>query len=225
KNNRGKVAGVIMQPYEATMEWPAEGFLEGVKRLTHEHGAVLIFDEIRTGFRMALGGAQEHFGVVPDMAAVSKAIANGYPISAVVGKRDVMGKAADTRLSSTFLVNSFPMAAALETLHELEEKGGIDYMWGLGKRLMKGLDEIVKEEGVDAEVKGAPPLPYLSFIGKNDDKRESIKKVFYTEAAQRGVLFHPNHCWFLSMGHTPGDVEKTLEVSRDSLKQAKKTIK
>lgn len=225
KNNRGKVAGVIMQPYEATMEWPAEGFLEGVKRLTHEHGAVLIFDEIRTGFRMALGGAQEHFGVVPDMAAVSKAIANGYPISAVVGKRDVMEKAADTRLSSTFLVNSFPMAAALETLHELEEKGGIDYMWGLGKRLMKGLDEIVKEEGVDAEVKGAPPLPYLSFIGKNDDKREALKKRFYTEAAQRGVLFHPNHCWFLSMGHTPGDVEKTLEVSRDSLKQAKKTIK
>jgi glutamate-1-semialdehyde-2,1-aminomutase len=221
KKNRGEVAGVIMQPYEATMERPKEGFLEGVKNITRENGAVLIFDEIRTGFRMALGGGQEHFGVIPDMAAVSKAIANGYPVSAVVGRREVMEKASETRLSSTFLVNSFPMFAALETIHELEEKGGIDYMWSLGKRLMSGLEDIVKEEGVDAEVKGAPPIPYLSFTDKEDGKREALKKRFYIEAARRGVLFHPNHCWFLSMGHTPGDVEKTLEVSRDSLKKSK----
>jgi glutamate-1-semialdehyde aminotransferase len=224
KKNIGKVAAVIMQPYEATMERPKNGFLEGVKKITHENGALLIFDEIRTGFRMALGGAQEYFGVIPDMAAVSKAIANGYPISAVVGKKDVMQKAADTRLSSTFLVNSFPMFAALETLNELEERSGIKYMWSLGEKLMTGLKEIFSEAGVDAEVTGAPPIPYLSFTGKNEEKRERLMKRFYIESAQRGVLFHPNHCWFLSLGHTADDVEKTLDVSRDSLKKAKMEI-
>lgn len=224
KNNRGEVACVIMQPYEATKEWPEDGFLEGVKKIVHEHDAVLIFDEIRTGFRMAMGGAQEYFGVVPDLTTVSKAIANGYPISAVVGKKEVMLEASKTRLSSTFLVNAFSMIAALETLRELREKNGIQYMWALGEKLMRGLNEILEEEGVDAKVTGAPPLPFLVFTDKDNVRMKALKKAFYIESTARGVLFHPNHCWFLSMGHTDRDVEKTLEVSRESLRIAKKGI-
>jgi len=152
------------------------------------------------------------------LTTVSKAIANGYPISAVVGKKEVMLEASKTRLSSTFLVNSFSMIAALETLRELREKNGIQYMWALGEKLMRGLNEILEEEGVDAKVTGAPPLPFLVFT------EEALKKAFYIESTARGVLFHPNHCWFLSMGHTDRDVEKTLEVSRESLRIAKKGI-
>jgi glutamate-1-semialdehyde aminotransferase len=210
-----------MQPYEASKEWPKEGFLEGVKRIAHENGAVLIFDEIRTGFRMALGGAQEFFNVIPDVAAVSKAIANGYPVSAVVGKRDVMKHAAETRLSSTFLVNTFPMFAAIETIKELREKNGVPRMWKTGEALMKGLRAIIDEEGVDAEVVGAPPIPMLSFTGRDPEKREAVKKRFYVETARRGVLFHPNHCWFLSLAHGEKDVARTLEASRESMKIAK----
>jgi glutamate-1-semialdehyde 2,1-aminomutase len=223
RQNPGQVAGVIMQPFEASKEWPREGFLEGVKRVTHENGAVLIFDEIRTGFRMALGGAQEFFKVVPDIAAVSKAIANGYPVSAVVGKREVMRHAADTRLSSTFLVNSFPMYAAIETINELREKNGIACMWKTGEALMKGLKAIVDEEGVEAEVIGAPPIPVLAFTGRDVEKREAVKKRFYIETTRRGVLFHPNHCWFLSLAHSGKDVAKTLEASRESMKIAKQS--
>jgi glutamate-1-semialdehyde aminotransferase len=91
-----------MQPYETSKEKPKEGFLEGVKKMAHDNGAVLIFDEIRSGFRIALGGAQEYFQVVPDLACVSKAMANGFPISALVGKRDVMEAAGKTRFSATF---------------------------------------------------------------------------------------------------------------------------
>lgn len=224
KKHSGQIACVIMQPFEASKEWPRDGFLEGVKRITHENGAVLIFDEIRTCFRMALGGAQEYFGVVPDMATVSKAIANGYPISAVVGKREIMQMAEQTRLSSTFLVNTFPMIAAIETIHVLQKEKGVAYMWTLGKKLMDGLKGIINEIGVDAQVIGAPPLPLLSFTDRDAHTREALKKRFYLETTQRGVLFHPNHCWFLSLGHTEKDIENTLEVSRDSLKIAKKSL-
>jgi len=224
KKHTGQIACVIMQPYEASREWPREGFLEGVQRVTHENGAVLIYDEIRTGFRMALGGAQEYFGVTPDLAAVSKAIANGYPISAVVGRREIMQVAERTRLTSTFLVNSFPMFAALETIRELQEKRGIQYMWTRGKSLMKGLESIINESGVDARVIGAPPLPMLAFTDRNENRREALKKRFFVETTKRGVLFHPNHCWFLSIAHSEEDVDKTLDVSRASMKVAKKSL-
>jgi glutamate-1-semialdehyde 2,1-aminomutase len=223
--HRGQIAGVIMQPFEASVELPKEGFLEGVRRLTREHGAVLIFDEIRTGFRMALGGAQEYFGVIPDLAAVSKAIANGYPISALVGRREIMQMAEKTRFSSTFLVNSFPMFAAIETLREIQETKGIEYMWRQGKRLMDGLESIIGELGIDARMIGVPPLPLLRFTEKNETLREGLKKSFYVETTRQGVLFHPNHCWFLSLGHTDEDIEKTLEVSRSSMKAAKEKIR
>jgi glutamate-1-semialdehyde 2,1-aminomutase len=222
RKHRGQIAGVIMQPFEASKELPEEGFLEGVRRLTHENGAVLVFDEIRTGFRMALGGAQEYFGVIPDLAAVSKAIANGYPISALVGRREIMKAAEKTRFSSTFLVNSFPMFAAIETLRELQEKKGIEYMWTRGKRLMDGLESIISELGIEARVVGVPPLPMLRFSDRNENLNKGLKKAFYVETTKRGVLFHPNHCWFLSLAHTDEDIDKTLEVARDSVKESKK---
>ena len=213
-----------MQPYEASKELPLDGFLEGVKRITHENGAVLIFDEIRTGFRIALGGAQEYFGVVPDMAAVSKAIANGYPISAVVGQREVMQVADKTRLSSTYLVNTFPMIAAIETIHELQEKNGVEHMWTQGKRLMEGLRSIIDEQGVDARVMGVPPLPLINFTDRDGQKREALKKRFFLETTARGVLFHPNHGWFLSLAHKEKDITKTLEVSWEGLRIAKNSV-
>lgn len=221
KENKDKVACIIMQSYEVKEGLPKEGFLEGVKQLAHNYGAVLVYDEIRTGFRMAMGGAQEYFGVIPDLTAVSKAMANGYPISAVVGKREIMRVAAKTRLSATFFINSLSMVAALATIRELKKKNGIKYMWRLGERLMQGLKEVIERMGVEAEVIGVPPFPMIKFT----DKNEKVKEVFFSEVTQRGVLFHPNHNWFLSLAHTEQDVSETLEVSEESLKIAKKVIR
>jgi glutamate-1-semialdehyde 2,1-aminomutase len=218
--NRGKIAGIIMQPYETSKELPQEGFLEGVLRIAHENGTVVIFDEIRSGFRVALGGSQEYFKVVPDLTCVSKAMANGYPISAVVGRREVMEAAAKTRFSATFFVNSFPYVAAIETIRELKEKNGIDHMWRIGRRLMDGLTAIGEEAGVPLEMAGLPPIPMLKFTPPDETRRDELRKAFYTETTRRGVLFHPNHCWFLSLAHTDRDVDTTLEVARDSLKHA-----
>ena len=222
--NRGQVAGLIMQPFYAFHELPKEGFLEGVRELTRKHQVVLIFDEIRTGFRIALGGAQEYFGVHPDLTAVSKAVANGYPIGAVVGKKEVMEAACKTRISATFFANTFSMAAALATIAELQEHNGIESMWRIGKRLMDGLEDIVAEQGVEASVVGVPPTPGLKFTEPNPAVQTTLKETFFGEAARRGVVFHPNHIWFLSTAHTNADVDKTLAVSRESMKVAKSKI-
>lgn len=222
--NNEKVACVIMQPYESSKDLPKEGFLEGVRKLTKDNGAVLIFDEIRSGFRIALGGAQEYFGVIPDIACVSKAMANGFPISAVVGKRSIMECAAKTRFSATFLVNSFPMVAAIETLRELKEKDGVAYMWRVGSKLVRGLQSVAEEQGVDVQVTGVPPIPMLKFTDKDERRREVLTRTFFAETTRNGVLFHPGHCWFLSLAHTDEDVEKSLDVCRESLKKAKKCL-
>jgi len=215
------IAGVIMQPFETSKELPRPGFLEGVVRIAHENGAVVIFDEIRSGFRVALGGAQEYFKVTPDVACVSKAMANGYPISAVVGRRSVMEAAAKTRFSATFFVNAFPMIAALETIREIREKNAVAHMWRIGKRLMDGLTAIGSEAGVPLEMVGLPPIPMLRFTEPDEERRNLLRTAFYTETTRRGVLFHPGHCWFLSLAHTDRDVDTTLSVARDSMRAAK----
>ena len=221
KKNKGNIAGIIMQPFESSKDMPEKGFLEGVKRIAHENGAVLIFDEIRSGFRVAMGGAQEYFGVTPDLTTVSKALANGYPISAVVGRRDVMMTASQTRFSATFMINAFPMYAALATIKELQERDGIKYMWNMGQKLMDGLSEIMTEEDVPFKVSGLPPIPTFKFTDPDEERRSQIHKVFYSELVKRGVIFHPNHHWFLSLAHTNEDLEKSLEASRESIRLAK----
>jgi len=221
KKNDGQIAAIIMQPFESSKEMPNKGFLEGVKEMAHKNGAILIFDEIRSGFRVALGGAQEYFGVIPDLTTISKAMANGYPIASVVGKKEIMETASRTRFSATFMVNAFPMYAALATIQELQEKDGIRYMWEMGTKLMHGLQKIMNEEGVEAEAYGMPPIPMFRFTEKNEEKREQLKTVFYTELVKRGILFHPGHHWFLSLAHTDKDLEKSLEASRESIKIAK----
>ena len=121
--NSGRVAGIVMTPighdFDAQIEPPEPGFLEEVRRLADEHGAVLIFDEVRTGFRVAPGGAQELYGVTPDLTALGKALANGYPITSLVGKRAIMESAEETFISSTYFPNGMEMAAALQTLSML----------------------------------------------------------------------------------------------------------
>jgi glutamate-1-semialdehyde 2,1-aminomutase len=218
--NQGKIAGIIMQPYETSKELPRPGFLEGVLRIAHENGSIVIFDEIRSGFRVALGGSQEYFRVIPDLTCVSKAMANGFPISAVVGKREVMEAAGKTRFSATFFVNAFPMVAAIETIRELREKNAVAHMWRIGQRLMDGLTAIAGEQGVHLQMLGLPPIPMLKFTDPDEARREALHRAFFTETTRRGVLFHPGHCWFLSLAHTDRDVDRTLEVSRESMKRA-----
>lgn len=224
KKNSGNVACVIMQPFEASKELPKEGFLEGVKQISHENGALLIFDEIRTGFRVAMGGAQEYFNVLPDIACFSKAIANGYPVSVVAGKKDVMLKSAGTRFSATFFPNTFPMIAALATIREIQENNGIEFMWKQGRKIWDGFNSLINDLNIEAKIYGLPVIPMLRFIYKDEGLNLKCKEYFFSEMIQKGILLHPNHHWFLSLAHTDKDVDDTLNAAESCFSKLKNII-
>ena len=212
ERHRGEVACIILQPFE--FELPPEGFLPGVRALADRHGAVLVFDEIRTWPRVHLGGAQHYLGVTPDLTAISKALANGYPISALVGRAEVME--ADVFYSSTYLVSTFEMAAALETLRQLQA-GALERIWDLGRRFSDGLAQLVAGSGVQARVLGIPPQPFLLFDSGDPARDLERKRVFYRSALDHGVFLHPNTHWFISSAHTPYLVDQTLAALERSL--------
>lgn len=218
KENHSETACVIMEPIK--LEQPKQGYLQGVRDLCDKYGILLIFDEIKTGFRLSLGGAQKYFGVTPDMATFSKGMANGFPISAVVGKKDVMAVAENMALSATFDVEIVGMAAALANIHEIEQNNVCEHLWKMGQRLKDGLDKITIETGVEAKSIGIAPMPFVEFTSKDPIQNEIAKETFYTETAKRGVFFAPNHLWYVSFAHKEEDIDETLEIAREAFKMA-----
>jgi glutamate-1-semialdehyde aminotransferase len=236
---KGRVACIIMMPLE--IEMPKPGFLEGVRELADQFKAVLVFDEVRSWPRVGLGGAQKHFGVTPDMTTLSKGIANGYPISAVVGRNDVMAAAEKTTISATYFPSSLGLSASLATIGVLEKKETMDHLWETGRELMKGLEQIVRGKKVEASLMGLPVMPFLVF-GKEKDylkvwyedmyrrgdpgtaRDRALMNAFYSETVRRGVFFHPRHHWFTCLAHTKEDVERTLKIAEESLDAALKRV-
>ena len=159
--NKNKVACIIMMPFEVVL--PDPGFLEGVRELANKHKVVLIFDEIRSWPRMGLGGAQKYYGVTPDMTTISKGIANGYPISAIVGKMEIMEVSQKTTVSATYFHSTLGIAAALETIRQLEDKSVLEHLEKTGKKLSEGLKELIESRNVKATVFGIPQMPFLMF--------------------------------------------------------------
>ena len=212
--NRGEVACIIMEPM--TSQMPKPGYLEGVQRLARENEALLIFDEVKTGFRISLGGAQKHLGVTPDMATFGKAMGNGYPIGCVVGKKEIMEKLAGVWTAGTFNGYFVSTAAALATIREMEERNGISFLWRQGEKLMKGLEDLVKSRSVDARCVGSGPMPHLRF-GKGC---EDLRDKFYAAAIENGVFFHPSHVWFISLSHNDQAIDQTLDASERALREA-----
>jgi len=210
----GEIACVIMMPFE--VDPPKPGFLDDVQAVAHEHGALFVLDEMRSGFRMALGGAQEYFRLKPDLSTFSKAMSNGYAISAVVGRAEVLRCLGRTHMSSTFYGSTPEMAAAMATISILRDSDAIERLWILGQALQDGLRALVAEYDLPAEVVGYPPAPFLRFTGGDDEK--GLKFAFFEETTRRGILFHPNHQWFVSAAHTDEDIRFTLDACKNALK-------
>ncbi len=200
-------------------ELPKEGYLEEAKALVNANGALIIFDEVKTGFRYALGGAQEYFGVTPDMSVFGKALANGFATAVVVGKQEIMDDVADVWVAATFHGEVSLVGAAIATIQELEASDGVAFMWKQGQKLLDGYKEMTARLGIEcARIGGIGPMP---FFGLTSDATEQFRKTFYQTTLDGGLYLPEGHIWFMSISHTDEDIAKTLTLSEDALKRAK----
>lgn len=207
---QGDVAAVIMEAQALTA--PAEGFLEGVRRLCDEYEAILIFDEVVTGFRWDLGGAQKYYGVTPDLCCLGKAIANGMPLSAIAGKKKFMSEMDHIFFSMTFGGECLSLASAIETIKELKT---LDYnhIWNLGNKLDYGIKKAAADNDVEINFAGSAPRHNLTFSSEYEDSA-GMKDLFYQEMVKRGILF-PNVI-YIQFSHTEEDIDKTIEAANES---------
>ncbi len=229
-----EVACVIMEPLQRCTP-PEKGFLEGVRDVTAKKGILLVFDEVVTGFRLAYGGAQEYYGVVPDLAAFGKAMGGGYPIAAVCGKAEILDLCTESRMgeeryiwfASTLAGNPVSAAASLATLKELRGPGVFERLHGLGRKLRDGFEETLRELGILGQVLGEGPLCQVLFTDEPvRDYRTAFRadkekgRRFALELFRKGIFLNPMGTkLYLSLAHTDEDIEKMLEISREVLKR------
>ncbi|WP_084158851.1 aminotransferase class III-fold pyridoxal phosphate-dependent enzyme [Solidesulfovibrio alcoholivorans] len=204
----GEFAAVILEP--VNFFEPAPGYLAGVKELAHKHGAVCIFDEICSGFHMGLGGAQALYGVTPDLACFGKAMGNGFPISCVVGRADVMRTFEDVFFSFTFGGEAMSMAAALAVLDVLEGTDALARMRSNGQVLQNGLNVLAREAGLSERIRcvGFPTWSLIKFSGADGGDGYLERSLFSQEAVKRGILILVTHN--MCAAHDAAAVDRTL---------------
>ncbi len=222
KQHSNDTAAVIITPLghslAAPIEEPKKGFLEGVKKLCEQHRVVLVFDEIRTGFRVSLGGAQKYYRVTPDLAVFGKAMANGYPIGAVTGKADIMQEGeSNVFISSTFFPNSLSYIAALKTIEILERDKVIEEIWKKGAHFNEQVGNLLKKYPVGARISGIPPMMFITFDKDNDGIYKAKRNDFYTELIRKKVFLQPYHHGYICYRHTQHDLDYTISAIEESL--------
>ena len=225
-----EIAGLIVEPVQRIIP-PVAGFLEGLRELTEKHDIVLIFDEVVTGFRMAYGGAQEHFGVTPDLCTLGKACGGGYPLAAIAGREEIMSLFDASRAGEekflfqvgTLSGNPIAAVAGLATLEVLREPGTYERVNATGNRLMEGLGERLREHGFTATVMGIPacfeavfaPGPIIDYRGtlRGD---ASLGRRLNELLLERGIVKGDTK-YYLSIAHDDEDVRQTFDAWSDAL--------
>ena len=221
-----QTAAIIMTPFghpiHQKMEIPKPGFLEGVRELANKHGTVLVFDEVRTCFRLRMGGAQELYGVTPDLTVLGKGMANGYAISVVTGKADVMMAAAQKLfISSTFFPNSDGYIAALKTIEIMERDNVLKNIWEKGNRLLTKIQNIIDKHEVGAELSGVAPMFFITFKRDETNTQKEKRDDFYTQLIRKGFFFTPHHHAYISYRHTEDDLDKTATAIDEAMAYVK----
>jgi glutamate-1-semialdehyde 2,1-aminomutase len=229
--NNADLAGIIVEPLQRALA-PAPGFLDGLRRIADRIGAVLIFDEIVTGFRLAYGGAQERYEVQPDIAVLGKALASGFPVAAIAGRRDIMdvsgpghrGKPTYSWISGTFNGNPIGTVAGLAGLGVLRRAGVYDRLHHIGGRLRDGLNSLGLELGIPLQAVGEGPLLQVFFTASSIDRHvdtmeadSGLAAQFGFELIKRGILVNPGQKMYLSLAHTDDDLSETLAACRVAL--------
>ncbi|MFO0898077.1 MAG: aspartate aminotransferase family protein [Pirellulales bacterium] len=236
ERHSSELAGVIVEPLQRCVP-PVPKFLAGLRDLTSRHGALLLFDEVVTGFRLAYGGAQEYYGVVPDLVAYGKALGGGYPIGAFGGRREVLELVREDRLgkstyvwtASTLGGNPISCTAASAALEVLRTPGTYERLHALGKYLREGLARVLADEGLEAVVIGDGPLAQFVLGGgevvdyrSSQHREKALARKISLGLFERGIFLNPMGTkLYLSLAHTEAVCDEFLERFADTLAAAR----
>jgi glutamate-1-semialdehyde 2,1-aminomutase len=234
REHKDELAGVIVEPFQRLLP-PQPGFLQALRRITAEHGVPLIFDEVVTGFRFAYGGAQEYYGVTPDLCTLGKIVGGGFALAAVCGRADIMkhfdklAVADEDFLFQVGTLSGNPVAAVagLATLEVLKRPGAYDQVFATGRTLMGALSDILRKAGIKAQVVGEPPLFDVVFTDQPvKDYRDTLKgdKVmasrFNQALRERGIMKGESK-YYVSLAHTQADIDHTIKAWEEAVKLLK----
>ncbi|HEV2185728.1 MAG TPA: aminotransferase class III-fold pyridoxal phosphate-dependent enzyme [Stellaceae bacterium] len=233
REHKGEIAAIILEPFQRIIP-PAPGFLAALRKLTAENDIPLIFDEVVTGFRLAYGGAQEYYDVVPDLCTLGKVIGGGFPLAAIAGRADIMahfdkGKVGDDGFLmqiGTLSGNPVAAAAGLATLDILKRPGAYDQIFATGRELMQTLGALLKQAGIPAQVIGEPPLfevvfttdtnPIRDYAGAARGDMDTARR-FNALLRERGIL-KGEQKYYVSLAHTEDDIRHTREAWASAIK-------
>ena len=233
---RDEIAAVIIEPVvgNAGVILPKKGYLKSIRELTEENGIVLIFDEVITGFRLAFGGAQEYYGIVPDMVTLGKIMGGGFPLAAFGGKREIMQMVAPTGKvyqAGTFSGNPISVTAGLATLRTIQRKSSTFYreLELKNKRISDTVRDLAEDHGLPVQVNNVASMFQIFFGGSEVYDYESAKKAdkarfmrYHKKLLKRGIFIPPSQfeTCFISSEHSEEDVRKTIEAMEESMKNA-----
>jgi glutamate-1-semialdehyde 2,1-aminomutase len=221
-----QIAAVITEPIMCNTGCilPEPGYLELMRELTRQSGIVLVFDEVITGFRVSLGGAQQYYGITPDLTVMAKGFGGGFPVAAVGGKKEIMQLVADgvVSMAGTYSGNGIAVSAANATLDFLAQPGIYEELFHKSEALMRGISERLVAAGFPNEVVGLGPVFQVWFTDSHiHNYRDAVRharkdrfRIWWEEMMQQGVLFHPDafENLFISFAHTEQDLKQTLEA-------------
>ena len=234
REHKSELAAVIVEPFQRIIP-PEPGFLAALRRITAENGIPLIFDEVVTGFRLAYGGAQEYYGVVPDLCTLGKVIGGGFPLAAIAGRAEIMAHFDRTKVGDeNYLVqigtlsgNPVAAAAGLATMAILKRPGAYERIHATGRRLMAALGELLNEAGIAAQISGEPPLFDVVFTAERvRDYRGTLAgdadlmRRFNALLRERGILKGESK-YYVSLAHTDDDVQFTVDAWKDAIRALK----
>ncbi|MBN9089462.1 MAG: aminotransferase class III-fold pyridoxal phosphate-dependent enzyme [Reyranella sp.] len=231
REHKGELAGVIVEPFQRLLP-PQPGFLQGLRKVTQEHGIPLIFDEVVTGFRFAYGGAQEYYGVTPDLCTLGKIVGGGYALAAIAGRADIMAHfdrlamADEDFLFQVGTLSGNPIAsiAGLATLEVLKRPGAYEQVFATGRELIAALDGLLKKAGIPARVIGEPPLFDVLFTDQPvKDYRDTLKgdkaiaAKFNKLLRERGLMKGESK-YYVSLAHDRADIDHTIGAWTEAVK-------
>jgi glutamate-1-semialdehyde 2,1-aminomutase len=220
--NKKQIAGAMFTPYHhpvfGEQVLPADGYWQGMRRICDENDIVLIIDDVRAGWRLDIKGSAHYFGFKPDLACYCKAIANGYPISALVGTDKMRMVASKAFQTGSYWNNSPEMAAALACMDEMQKIDAAGICDARGLQLRRGLEECAAARGLQFKISGPNAIPFLHFTNEKNFRRAQL---FCKECSLNGVFFFWHHNMFLSAAHTEDDIRKTIDVADRAFKTVK----